>query len=596
MEELPIEPTHFDLIVVGTGLIESIVAGAASKAGKTVLQLDHAAGYGTQWASLSVGDAQNLVENLREAEASSVNLEPVVVSSSSDTIMSLPVDSSSGAGCIYDRMEVQDLVGDEFRDRMGNLHRYNLDLSAPKAASGAGAFVDLIVKSGTHHYLEFKSTEGTLMWIDGSLQPVPSSRAEVFRNKKLSAMHKRLLMRFLQACLDAKLETDLAEMPCETARADAECSSTMPVFSHPDESFFACLQSHKLPPLLQQVVLYAIALVDEAPTGSSTGRHVAKGLTAREGVRLVQLYIQSIGRFGPDQGAFLIPLYGTGELPQAFCRQAAVGGAINVLRRAVVDIQFQKCGDEAAGEGRERPGAATLPHSAGGGSWKCTAVRTSGGQQLTCGALVLNAMYMDVMRHAFEAGASPCGEQRVARAICITDASLAEGKSQVLAIFPPGCLEGVTGGPVRAMQVGQSTCAAPDGRFVVYLSAPVGSDGAGIEAVSAAVTALFRRFDPASTRTAAEEASRGKPPPRDVNLEADEAAANPAKAEERCLEEAAAPSAGEASAGQRGAESPHPPESARPQPARGADSRPLLLWAMLYTQRVAEADEVSSFP
>eukprot|EP00854_Cymbomonas_tetramitiformis_P006480 gene6480-7769_t len=292
MEELPIEPTHFDLIVVGTGLIESIVAGAASKAGKTVLQLDHAAGYGTQWASLSVGDAQNLVENLREAEASSVNLEPVVVSSSSDTIMSLPVDSSSGAGCIYDRMEVQDLVGDEFRDRMGNLHRYNLDLSAPKAASGAGAFVDLIVKSGTHHYLEFKSTEGTLMWIDGSLQPVPSSRAEVFRNKKLSAMHKRLLMRFLQACLDAKLETDLAEMPCETARADAECSSTMPV------------------------VLYAIALVDEAPTGSSTGRHVAKGLTAREGVRLVQLYIQSIGRFGPDQGAFLIPLYGTGELPQ----------------------------------------------------------------------------------------------------------------------------------------------------------------------------------------------------------------------------------------------------------------------------------------
>ena len=40
-------------------------------------------------------------------------------------------------------------------------------------------------------------------------------------------------------------------------------------------------------------------------------------------------------RYGPNSGAFLLPLYGGGELPQAFCRVAAVAGALYVLRAPV---------------------------------------------------------------------------------------------------------------------------------------------------------------------------------------------------------------------------------------------------------------------
>lgn len=40
-------------------------------------------------------------------------------------------------------------------------------------------------------------------------------------------------------------------------------------------------------------------------------------------------------RYGPGTGAFLVPLYGCGELPQAFCRVAAVAGALYVLRAPV---------------------------------------------------------------------------------------------------------------------------------------------------------------------------------------------------------------------------------------------------------------------
>ena len=55
-------------------------------------------------------------------------------------------------------------------------------------------------------------------------------------------------------------------------------------------------------------------------------------------------------------GALLVPLYGAGELPQAFCRVAAVAGALYVLRRPLAAVLLR------------------------GG--RCVGVRTRGGQVL----------------------------------------------------------------------------------------------------------------------------------------------------------------------------------------------------------------------
>ena len=42
-----------------------------------------------------------------------------------------------------------------------------------------------------------------------------------------------------------------------------------------------------------------------------------------------------MSRYGSGTGAFLLPVYGGGELPQAFCRVAAVAGAVYVLRQGI---------------------------------------------------------------------------------------------------------------------------------------------------------------------------------------------------------------------------------------------------------------------
>ena len=82
----------------------------------------------------------------------------------------------------------------------GSIRRqFCLDRSGPRLALGADAFVDLLVRSGAHKYVEFKALDATnIRESDGEFAAVPASRAEVFRDKTLSLAEKRALMRVLK--------------------------------------------------------------------------------------------------------------------------------------------------------------------------------------------------------------------------------------------------------------------------------------------------------------------------------------------------------------------------------------------------------------
>lgn len=65
MEDLPSE---FDLVVVGTGLSESIIAAAASRVGKTVLHVDENEYYCGYWASFNLDSFMSHLESSRNDE------------------------------------------------------------------------------------------------------------------------------------------------------------------------------------------------------------------------------------------------------------------------------------------------------------------------------------------------------------------------------------------------------------------------------------------------------------------------------------------------------------------------------------------------
>ncbi|XP_052189879.1 rab escort protein 1-like [Diospyros lotus] len=81
----------------------------------------------------------------------------------------------------------------------------------------------------------------------------------------------------------------------------------------------------RLPPKTKSIILYAIAMVDYDQDKLEVCKDVLK---TRDGINRLALYHSSVGRFPNAPGALLYPIYGQGELPQAFCRRAAVKGCI----------------------------------------------------------------------------------------------------------------------------------------------------------------------------------------------------------------------------------------------------------------------------
>lgn len=61
-------PSEFDLVVVGTGFSESIIAAAASRVGKTVLHIDENDYYCGHWASFNLDSLLNHLEKSRNDE------------------------------------------------------------------------------------------------------------------------------------------------------------------------------------------------------------------------------------------------------------------------------------------------------------------------------------------------------------------------------------------------------------------------------------------------------------------------------------------------------------------------------------------------
>ncbi len=67
-------PKEVDLIVVGTGFQESVIAAAASRVGKIVLHIDENEFYGGFWSSYSL---ENFINHLERNDESAIKIRNV---------------------------------------------------------------------------------------------------------------------------------------------------------------------------------------------------------------------------------------------------------------------------------------------------------------------------------------------------------------------------------------------------------------------------------------------------------------------------------------------------------------------------------------
>lgn len=191
----PIDPVNFDLIIVGTGLSESVIAAAVAAAGKTVLHLDPNSFYGSYFASLSLDEftsylnSQSVYPSTTTAATSSNDQD-----GDSDHVVIDLVQRS-----LYSDVEIVSYASEKESVLRENSRKFNLDLGGPRALFCADKSVDMLLKSGASQYIEFKAIDASFLYeANGKLVNVPDSRAAIFKDKSLTLIEKNRLMRFFK--------------------------------------------------------------------------------------------------------------------------------------------------------------------------------------------------------------------------------------------------------------------------------------------------------------------------------------------------------------------------------------------------------------
>lgn len=280
MEEVP---TNFDVIILGTGLKEGIVSALLSVHGRKVLHLDRNDFYGGECASLRLSQ---LYARFGEDPAS---------------------------------------VPPEF----GRDGEWSVDL-IPKYMLSAGDLFRMLRHADCMHYLEFGRVAGSFVMKDGQIHRVPANFKQALESKLMGLMEKKRmanLLEYINGFEDpdpaARSEAQ-AKLPKEFVKAGKNPSNTT------TNEFF---EAFKLSASTKEFMGHAMALhLDDSYLNQP----------ALATFRRIALYATSLSRFG--QSPFIYPMYGMGDIPQAFARLAAVWGGVYMLNRSVDEILFNPDG------------------------------------------------------------------------------------------------------------------------------------------------------------------------------------------------------------------------------------------------------------
>lgn len=522
-------PEVWDLICVGTGLAETMLArcvprspsphsapdrthardlahvvpgsprllppfprrSAAARAGKSVLHLDPADAYGGAFGALaeSSGGVGWDVPSSADLERRAAMCDGLASDSGADEDAEEDAVAFPALGAPVDaraRLGATSYCSPATPSGSGRRH-FSLDRSGPRVALGADAFVDVLVRSGAHKYVEFKAVDATAIFRsrDAGFSAVPASRAEVFRDKTLGLAEKRALMRVLKLVVrvaerDGKIvgagDPDAADAAVGApgsewrAAGDAAAEAAKPPPARSSADVVAPLYERE--DELFSVALERLGLARTSSASSAVQFALAlsgdESEPARNGFESLTAYLASLHRFGPGVGAALAPVYGAGEFPQAFARLAAVHGATCALRVGARRALFARA---SASEGAASRGAVVV---------------TAGGQKLRCRALAAAA---DATRATRASERAPA--RWISRMTAVVDGACAffpdesrasdgtrasergedeegcaprTGETTLLAVFPPGSVRGApAGAATRVAQLSAATGACPRG-------------------------------------------------------------------------------------------------------------------------------------
>ncbi|XP_028839582.1 rab proteins geranylgeranyltransferase component A 1 [Denticeps clupeoides] len=501
-------PSEFDVVILGTGLTESVVAAACSRVGQRVLHVDRRNYYAGNWASFTFNGLLSWIEEYKaQQEATSPEAEPGwrdKLEEGEEALTLNTVDNFISNIEIFCYVSQEDDEEEEEKSEVAPPTSAQSDELEENGTKEITTTMDEALEQQGHEGPEDKETDEACQSPQEEEPPVDHNQSEPTVDVKKKISYAKLLkegrrfnidlvsklMYSRGALVDLLIKSNVSryaefknvnriltyrngkveQVPC--SRADVFSSKQLTMVEkrmlmkfltfcldfeqHPEEfqecseqTFWAFLQTKKLTENLQHFIIHSIAMVS------------SETLT-EDGLRATQHFLRCLGRYGNTP--FLFPLYGLGEIPQCFCRMCAVFGGIYCLRHSVRCLVIDK---EAN---------------------KCKALIDSRGQRISCSHLVVEEGYV-----AKEQRKSIVYKQ-TSRAVLITDRSVLpqESDQQVsLVTIPP--LE-ASGSSVRMVELCSSSMTCMPGTYLVHLTCS--STGTAREDLGPVVSRMF--YEPAT--------------------------------------------------------------------------------------------------
>ena len=203
-------------------------------------------------------------------------------------------------------------------ETLGASRDWNVDL-VPKFMMANGLLVKVLVHTEVTRYLEFKAVDGSYVLQKGKVHKVPANDMEALRSGLMGLFEKRRMRNYLLYVMDYNEKDpktwkgmDLTRMPMsELYKYWGLAEDTIDFLGH------------------------AVAL-------HSSDNYLAQPALAT--VKKTKLYYESVVRFEETNSPYIYPLYGLGELPQAFARLSAVYGGTYMLNQPGMTVAYDASG------------------------------------------------------------------------------------------------------------------------------------------------------------------------------------------------------------------------------------------------------------
>ncbi|XP_008400051.1 rab proteins geranylgeranyltransferase component A 1 [Poecilia reticulata] len=488
-------PSDFDIVILGTGLAESVVAAACSRVGQRVLHLDRRSYYAANWASFTfnglltwiqeqneepkpeeVRDWSGLTEegeeliHLSQADSASItNLQVFSYASEEEeeeeeAANTTEEEKAADEDAVKESSETESADSKEEEEEEEGAGE---EEEQPAQAEGEEPEADQprpspsgqlepsrkkisytqLVKEGRRFNIDLVSK---ILFSRGSLVDL-LIKSNVSRYAEFKNVTRILTYR----------HGNIEQVPC--SRADVFASRQLSVVekrklmrfltscveeteeqtAYHGRPYLEFLRDQQLGDNLQHFLLHSIAMVaEDTPT--------------EEGLASTRHFLRSLGRYGNTP--FLFPVYGLGEIPQCFCRMSAVFGGIYCLRHSVHCLIVDRDAN------------------------RCTAVIDSRGQRISCSHVVMEISYLDRSKVATPS-------KFLSRAVLITDSSVlpSESNQQISMVTVPP--EGESPA-VKMVELSPSSMTCIPGTYLVHLTCR--SVGSAHQDLSPLVTRMFR--------------------------------------------------------------------------------------------------------